>query len=141
MCSLTHPTKGFISIVMGSGSPVNWSFPISFDSNGTDVVHIDSLEVGHAVCRVVVVIENLSGGTLVDNFTFSESEIMILSLFLVYNYVCVVCIIGTAVNSTQSISPTLTLTLTPTPTQTPRNNPGGELCSVNVLYVVNSCYM
>ena len=129
---MTHPTKGFISIVMGSGHPVNRSSPISFDSNGTDVVLIDSLEVGHADCRAVVVFENLSGGTLVDKFTFSESE---LSLFLVYNYVCVVCLIGTAVNSTQSFS------LTPTPTQTPRNNPGGELCSVNVLYVVNSCYM
>ena len=54
-----------------------------------------------------------------------------------YNNVCVVCIIGTAVNSAQSFSPTLTLT----PTQTPRNNPGGELCSENVLYIVNSCYM
>ena len=111
---------------MGSGRQVNRSFPISFDSNGTDVVQIDSLEVGHSDCRAVVVFENLSGGTLVDNFTFSESKIMILSLFLVKNYVCVVCIIGTAVNNTQSISPTPTLT----PTQTPENNPGGELCSV-----------
>ena len=101
------------------------------------MVYIDSLEVGHADCRAVVVFENLSGGTLVDNFTFSESEIMILALLLVYNYVCVVCIIGTAVNSTQSSSPTLT----PTPTQMPRNNPDGELCSVYVLYIVNSCYM
>ena len=75
--------KGFISIVMGSGGPVNWSFPISFTSNGTGVVHIDSLEVGHADCRAVVVFENLSGGNLVDKFTFSESEIMILALFLV----------------------------------------------------------
>ena len=122
---------------MGSGHQVNRSFPISFDSNGTDVVQIDSLEVGHSDCRAVVVFENLSGGTLVDNFTFSESKIMILSLFLVKNYVCVVCIIGTAVNNTQSISPTPTLT----PTQTPRNNPDGELCSVFVLYIMNSCYM
>ena len=73
----------FISIVMGLGRPVNRSFPIFFNSNGTDVVQIDSLEVGHSECRAVVVFENLSGGTLVDDFTFSESEIMILSLFLV----------------------------------------------------------
>ena len=66
---------------MGSGHPVNRSFPISFNSNGTDVVYIDSLEVGHADCRAVVVFENLSGHTLVDNFTFSESEIMISHCF------------------------------------------------------------
>ena len=108
---------------MGSGRQVNRSFPISFNSNGTDVVHIDSLEVGHSECRAVVVFENLSGGTIVDNFTFSESEI---TLFLVQNYVCIICIIDTAVNSSLSISPTPTLT----PTQTPGNNPDGELCSV-----------
>ena len=78
---MTHPTKGFISIEMGSGGPVNRSFPIFFDSNGTDVVHIDSLEFGHSDCRAVVVFENLSFGTLVDNFTFSESEIMISHCF------------------------------------------------------------
>ena len=66
---------------MGSGGPVNRSFPISFDSNGTDVVLIGSLEVGHSECRAVVVFENLSGHTLVDNFTFSESEIMISHCF------------------------------------------------------------
>ena len=65
---------------MGSSRQVNRSFPISFDSNGTDVVRIDSLEIGHSDCRAVLVFDNLSGGTLVDDFTFSESE---LTLFLV----------------------------------------------------------
>ena len=78
---LSSSNEMFIAILMGSGHPVNRSFPVSFDSNGTDVVRIDSLEVGHSDCRAVVLIENLSSHTLVDNFTFSESEIMILALF------------------------------------------------------------
>ena len=65
----------FIAILMGSGHPVNRSFPVSFDSNGTDMVHIDFLEVGHSDCRAVVVFENLSSHTLFGNFTLVSQKL------------------------------------------------------------------